>query len=449
MRGVALQVLLIALAPWALAAQVASANPCLDAELESSLCSEHLDDIADNGRALLVVGRKLEIAGRYDDAVAVYRRGLTRFRSDRDLQQSLIRARGELRARAMFSDLTQSSPGRESDCWRLTRLAAVSACAAEVEHDVDNWRLIERYGDVLRSVGRPQAALRVYRQSLDANADNPGLRRKHQTLTTLVDLDKADMQVAAQPVATQPGKRNAPIRAGRYRALVIANERYQHFERLETPVADARAIGRLLENEYGFDVTTIVNASRYQVFDALGELRRESSQYDHVLIYYAGHGQVDGVTRRGYWLPVDAEPDNSANWISTGDITNLVAGLESQHALVVADSCFSGALTRSVVSDLPESRTALLARLTSRRSRSVFTSGGLEPVLDSGIGQTRHSIFAHAFLQALQRNPDVIEAGRLFVRVRDSVSLNSDQTPQYAPLRNAGHDGGDFLFVRH
>ncbi len=444
MRRLAPRLFLIALAPWALAASDASANPCVDAELQAPLCTQHLDDIAGSGRALLATGRKLEIAGRYEDAVTVYRRALTRFRSDRELQQGLIRARGELRARAMFSDPGPSSPAAESDCWRLTRAAAVAACAAEVDRDSDDWRLIERYGDVLRSVGRPQAALQAYRRSLDANADNPGLRRKYRTLTTLVDLDKADIQVAAQAVAREPA-----IRAGRYRAIVIANERYQHFERLETPVADAKAIGHLLENEYGFDVTTIVDASRYQVFEALGELRRDSSEYDHVLIYYAGHGQVDDVTRRGYWLPVDAEPDNPANWISTGDITNLVAGLESQHALVVADSCFSGALTRSVATDLPESRTALLSRLAGRRSRSVFTSGGMEPVLDNGIGQTRHSIFAHAFLQALRRNPDVIEAGRLFVRVRDSVSLNSDQTPQYAPLRNAGHDGGDFLFVRH
>jgi hypothetical protein len=26
--------------------------------------------------------------------------------------------------------------------------------------------------------------------------------------------------------------------------------------------------------------------------------------------------------------------------------------------------------------------------------------------------------------------------------------VNSDQMPEYADLRKAGHDGGDFLFVR-
>ena len=144
----------------------------------------------------------------------------------------------------------------------------------------------------------------------------------------------------------------------------------------------------------------------------------------------------------------DAEQDKAANWVSTADITNLVAGLASTHALVIADSCFSGSLTRTARADTFESRQALLRRLSSRRSRLILTSGGLEPVLDSGNPFSRHSVFAQAFLDALNDNDGVIEAGRLFVEVRDKVADASDQTPQYAPLRSAGHDGGDFIFVR-
>jgi hypothetical protein len=28
------------------------------------------------------------------------------------------------------------------------------------------------------------------------------------------------------------------------------------------------------------------------------------------------------------------------------------------------------------------------------------------------------------------------------------VAVNSDQIPEYSDLRKAGHDGGDFLFIR-
>jgi len=36
----------------------------------------------------------------------------------------------------------------------------------------------------------------------------------------------------------------------------------------------------------------------------------------------------------------------------------------------------------------------------------------------------------------------------MFERVRQTVVLNADQTPEYSDIRKAGHEGGDFLFVR-
>ena len=36
----------------------------------------------------------------------------------------------------------------------------------------------------------------------------------------------------------------------------------------------------------------------------------------------------------------------------------------------------------------------------------------------------------------------------LFERLRETVVLNAEQTPEYANIRLAGHDGGDFIFVR-
>ena len=36
----------------------------------------------------------------------------------------------------------------------------------------------------------------------------------------------------------------------------------------------------------------------------------------------------------------------------------------------------------------------------------------------------------------------------LFGALRRQVLLNAQQTPQYSDVRQAGHDGGDFVFVR-
>jgi hypothetical protein len=37
---------------------------------------------------------------------------------------------------------------------------------------------------------------------------------------------------------------------------------------------------------------------------------------------------------------------------------------------------------------------------------------------------------------------------QLFTKMRRPVMVAADQTPQYSDVRQAGHDGGDFLFVR-
>jgi hypothetical protein len=37
---------------------------------------------------------------------------------------------------------------------------------------------------------------------------------------------------------------------------------------------------------------------------------------------------------------------------------------------------------------------------------------------------------------------------QLFSSMRRQVVLSAQQTPQYSDIRQAGHEGGDFIFVR-
>jgi hypothetical protein len=81
----------------------------------------------------------------------------------------------------------------------------------------------------------------------------------------------------------------------------------------------------------------------------------------------------------------------------------------------------------------------------------VLTSGGLEPVLDTLGGE--HSLFAQAFLDALSRNEGVLTGQELFQFVLPKVTtaagrVDFRQVPEYAPIKFAGHECGDFFFVR-
>lgn len=249
---------------------------------------------------------------------------------------------------------------------------------------------------------------------------------------------------AQEPKREEKDEQPAEGRAGfgRYHALVIGNQAYRYLRPLRTPVNDAWAVADLLRRDYGFTVRLLTDVSRVEMVRALDDVLRLPAT-DNLVIYYAGHGWLDRQSDRGYWLPIDAEQNSRANWLSNGDITDTLRSLKAKHALVVADSCYAGTLTRSIgVQALGPADALALAR---KRARTVLTSGGQEPVSDVGGGA--HSVFAKAFLDALADNRGIADATTLFARMRRQVLLNADQTPEYSDIRQAGHEGGDFLFV--
>lgn len=254
---------------------------------------------------------------------------------------------------------------------------------------------------------------------------------------------------------TPPKHLLPPSLFGEYYALVIGNNKYQHLPHLDTAMRDAEVLGDILKNKYGFKTQVLLNATRYEIMKALNDYRKNLSEDDNLLIYYAGHGTLDKVNDRGHWLPVDAEPDSNANWISVQNVTDLLKIMASQHLLVISDSCYSGALTRSSVARLEagmtaEKRAEWVKQLLKKRSREALSSGGLQPVLDGGGGG--HSIFARALINTLQRNSEILEGQRLYRQVSALVTdaaqaQDFDQVPEFAPIRHAGHSGGQFFFV--
>lgn len=231
---------------------------------------------------------------------------------------------------------------------------------------------------------------------------------------------------------------------GDYYALVIGNNNYTKIPKLNTAVNDSQEIAELLENEYKFKVTLLLNATRGQILRSLNTFRKKLTQKDNLLIYYAGHGWLDNAADEGYWLPVDADTEDPVNWIANSSITASLTASNAKHVMVVADSCYSGKLMRGI--KIREKTTDVIAKLAKKRTRVVLSSGGLEPVTDEGSGN--HSIFAAAFINVLKENKGIIDGTQLFDLVRQPVMANADQTPEYADIHKAGHQGGDFIFVR-
>jgi ankyrin repeat protein/uncharacterized caspase-like protein len=232
---------------------------------------------------------------------------------------------------------------------------------------------------------------------------------------------------------------------GHYYALVIGNNNYQSLPKLISAKNDAQEVAKILTNLYGFSVELLIDVSRSEILLALRNLRNNLVYKDNLLIYYAGHGWLDKEADEGYWLPINAEKNNMINWISNSSITATLRAIRAKHVLIVADSCYSGKLARGIRT--VNKRPGYISRLSQKRARCVISSGGIEPVTDSG-GKGLHSVFASAFLDALKENKEIIDGVQLFTKLRRPVMLNSDQTPEFADIRKAGHEGGEFLFVR-
>ena len=231
---------------------------------------------------------------------------------------------------------------------------------------------------------------------------------------------------------------------GEYHALVVGNAAYQHLPALATTRNDAEAVATLLTDDYGFSVKVLTDATRAEVMAELSRLRRVLSERDNLLVYYAGHGWNDRDAGEAYWLPIDARPDDQTAWISNATITQMIRAMRAKHVMIVADSCYSGTLTRGI--QVQQKDPGYVRRLSERRARTALTSGGNEPVADTG--SDGHSVFANAFLSALAENRGVLDGTELYTAVRRPVMLNARQTPQYGDIRLAGHEDGDFLFVR-
>ncbi len=266
----------------------------------------------------------------------------------------------------------------------------------------------------------------------------------------LITRERAASTVAQKRVTSKLFQRRMRSDLGEFHALVIGNDQYGAFPALSTAVADANAVSEQLKNRFGYKVSTLTNVGREAIIAKLAELTMAMKKNDNLLIYFAGHGQIDA-NGRGYWIPVDGRSEDPSSWIGNDQISDYIGASAAKHVLVVADSCYSGTLSGNAIRPIPlDAKEEDLLFISRVKARTVITSGGLQPVLDDG--GSGHSIFAHAFLTALKQTDGLSEGYRLFENVTDLVAQRSavarlPQRPQYSALRHAGHEGSEFFFL--
>jgi uncharacterized caspase-like protein len=88
------------------------------------------------------------------------------------------------------------------------------------------------------------------------------------------------------------------------------------------------------------------DATRLKILKALKDLRTRSTQSDTVIIYFAGHGELDD-RNRFYFLPTDVDREELAGTgLSQTEFRDAVQAI-SGRVILMLDACHSGKLIES------------------------------------------------------------------------------------------------------
>jgi hypothetical protein len=157
-------------------------------------------------------------------------------------------------------------------------------------------------------------------------------------------------------------------------ALLIGINEYQNVGQLEGAVSDVQSMQKTLIERWSFksaDIKTLLNgqATHANIIKELGALKQRSAAGDFVLIYFSGHGTsaLDSHVNlplpysSGAFIPVDApSPDQLGDLarrnrlgevliIGQTHLRPVLLELEkSRQIMVIADSCYSGNMVRSI-----------------------------------------------------------------------------------------------------
>jgi formylglycine-generating enzyme required for sulfatase activity len=235
--------------------------------------------------------------------------------------------------------------------------------------------------------------------------------------------------------------------------FVIGIDTYIKWPPLKTAVNDAKAVKDVLLSRYYFDQEHLIElydeqATRKNIISKLRYLANNIREEDSLVIFYAGHGHLDSITKRGSWIPVESGTQDASAWISNNDIKDYlkIDAIRAKHILLISDSCFAGDFFRGDRGIVPNITETIIKKAYQLSSRQAITSGGLEPVSDAGFG--KNSIFSFFLVKTLKENQKpFLVPSEMFLDIKAGVAENADQFPLLGSLKDTGgQQGGEIVF---
>jgi uncharacterized caspase-like protein len=102
---------------------------------------------------------------------------------------------------------------------------------------------------------------------------------------------------------------------GRQFLLTIGVNEYLNWPKLKTAVNDAKEMKEVMQKNYFFQSEYIIElydseATRRNILEKIRWLAENLTASDSLVMFYAGHGHLDSMTKEGSWIPVESERKN-------------------------------------------------------------------------------------------------------------------------------------------
>ncbi|RJR15918.1 MAG: hypothetical protein C4581_11230 [Nitrospiraceae bacterium] len=225
-------------------------------------------------------------------------------------------------------------------------------------------------------------------------------------------------------------------------AVVMGNSEYKYAKNVDFAVNDAQMVKRYLTEVLGFregNIFILANATKGDLELYFGTkdnfkgklFNQVKPGRSDIFIYYSGHGAPGLKDRKGYIVPVEADPQyiELSGYPLDVFYSNL-SKLPAKSVTVVTDACFSGA-------DIYDSISPIVLEIDNpviNLNNGIVLSSSTGTQVSTWYNEKKHGMFTYFFLKAIHdRNADYDGNRELtFDEIYRYISDRSDGVPYYA-----------------
>lgn len=165
-------------------------------------------------------------------------------------------------------------------------------------------------------------------------------------------------------------------------ALLFAVDNYQNMQPLYKPIADAKKLKRILENDFGFAVELVENPDLKTIRAKIADFEKKylNNTYDkngQLLVFFSGHGLIGD--RTGFFVPKEGDSNRKyETCYSYNEMRETLKNIPVTHKLLTVDACYSAYLkpdfdrAGSPVFNNPKQKTTVEMELENFNKNQTF-----------------------------------------------------------------------------